>query len=59
PRARPMIMAYTTRVGSKCTTGRDCIHPSQPMGKLGSQTVKYQLKAFSLQKKNPNNNTPS
>ncbi|MFM7982545.1 MAG: hypothetical protein ACKPKO_24805, partial [Candidatus Fonsibacter sp.] len=37
-------------VVSKWTTGWDCIQPSQPIGKPGSQTVKYHLNALVAKK---------
>ena len=54
--AQPQELVSSSGVGSKGILGWNCIQPGQPMGKLGSQVVKYQLKA--LVASDPENNTP-
>ena len=43
-------------VGSGGNLRWDCVKPSKPMGKLGSQAVRYKVKA--LVASDPENNTP-
>ena len=46
PKGKANHKGNAKRVRSNRTTGRDCIQPGQPMGKLGSQIVKYQFQAL-------------
>ena len=55
--AQPQEPVSSSGAGSKGSKGGKCIKPSQPLGKLGSQAVKYQMKA--LVAIDPEENTPS
>ena len=43
--AQPQELVSSSGVGSRSGNGWNCIQPGQPIGKLGSQVVKYQLNA--------------
>ena len=54
--AQPQDPVSSSGAGSNGSNGWNCIQPSHPMGKLGSQTVKYQTQA--LVASDPENNPP-
>ena len=54
--AQPQSLVSSSGVGSNGSLGWHCIQPGPPMGKLGSQVAKYQLKA--LEARDPEKHTP-
>ena len=44
--AQPQYLVSASGVGSKGSNGWNCIQPGQPLGKLGSQYLKYHLQGL-------------